>query len=73
MYIFIELKAFPSPRTQASSPIRRYCDHITHYQIKSFLREEPLAFSTAAEMEAIVHSCQEANKFASQVARQVRQ
>ena len=60
-----------APVIQATSPIRRYNDHVTHYQIKSFLHEEPLAFSTVAELEGIVHDTQEASRFASQMARQV--
>lgn len=50
--------------TQATSPIRRYTDLLTHFQIKAHLRGESLPF-TAEELKQIIYSvtatAQEAN------------
>jgi exoribonuclease II len=55
--------------TQVTSPIRRYTDLLTHFQIKSHLRGEPLPFS-AEEMQEIVMCLGTAVREASSVERQ---
>ncbi|MDB9520145.1 ribonuclease R [Roseofilum reptotaenium CS-1145] len=50
--------------TQVTSPIRRYMDLLTHFQLKAHLRGDPLPFSEAKLQElmaAIAPSTQEAN------------
>ncbi len=55
--------------TQVTSPIRRYTDLLTHFQIKAHLRGEPLPFS-AEQIQEIVMSLGTAVKEASTVERQ---
>ena len=55
--------------TQVTSPIRRYTDLLTHFQIKAHLRGEPLPFS-AEEMQEIVMCLGTAVREASSVERQ---
>ena len=55
--------------TQVTSPIRRYTDLLTHFQIKAHLRGEPLPF-TAEEIQDIVMCLGTAVKEASTVERQ---
>jgi exoribonuclease II len=39
--------------TQATSPIRRYSDLLSHWQIKAFLNGQPLPFTEATLLEAL--------------------
>ena len=55
--------------TQVTSPIRRYTDLLTHFQIKAHLRGEPLPFS-AQEMQDIVMCLGTSVREASSVERQ---
>jgi len=55
--------------TQVTSPIRRYTDLLTHFQIKAHLRGEPQPFS-AEEMQDIVMCLGTAVREASSVERQ---
>jgi exoribonuclease-2 len=55
--------------TQVTSPIRRYTDLLTHFQIKAHLRGEPLPFA-AEQVQEIVMSLGTAVKEASTVERQ---
>lgn len=55
--------------TQVTSPIRRYTDLLTHFQIKSFLRGEEFPFSLE-KMQEIVMSLSISVKEASNVERQ---
>ncbi|WP_293129449.1 ribonuclease catalytic domain-containing protein [Microcoleus sp. bin38.metabat.b11b12b14.051] len=55
--------------TQVTSPIRRYTDLLTHFQIKAHLRDEPLPFS-AQEIQDIVMCLGTAVREASSVERQ---
>ena len=41
--------------TQATSPIRRYTDLLTHFQIKAHLRDDPLPF-TGEQLKEILYS-----------------
>lgn len=55
--------------TQVTSPIRRYTDLLTHFQIKAHLRDEPQPFSPE-EMQDIVMCLGTAVREASSVERQ---
>lgn len=55
--------------TQVTSPIRRYTDLLTHFQIKAYLRGETLPFA-AEQVQEIVMSLGTAVKEASTVERQ---
>lgn len=55
--------------TQATSPIRRYTDLLTHFQLKAHLRGDPLPFS-AEELQEIVYSVTASAQEASMVERQ---
>jgi exoribonuclease II len=55
--------------TQVTSPIRRYSDLLTHFQIKAHLRGEPLPFS-ADEMQHMMMSIGSVVKEATLVERQ---
>lgn len=55
--------------TQATSPIRRYTDLLTHFQVKAHLRGDALPFS-AEEMQEIVFSVTSAVQEAVLVERQ---
>jgi exoribonuclease-2 len=54
---------------QVTSPIRRYSDLLAHWQIKAFLREEPLPF-TAEMLTAILQAIDPAIWDANQVEKQ---
>ncbi|MBD2175413.1 VacB/RNase II family 3'-5' exoribonuclease [Pseudanabaena sp. FACHB-1998] len=54
---------------QVTSPIRRYSDLLAHWQIKAFLREEPLPF-TAEMLTGILQAIDPAIWDANQVERQ---
>jgi exoribonuclease II len=55
--------------TQVTSPIRRYSDLLTHFQIKAHLRGEPLPFS-AEEMKEVMLSVITVSQEATLVERQ---
>jgi exoribonuclease-2 len=55
--------------TQVTSPIRRYSDLLTHFQLKAHLRDAPLPFS-AEEMKELMLSISVAVKEAASVERQ---
>jgi exoribonuclease II len=55
--------------TQVTSPIRRYADLLTHFQIKAHLRQDELPFSYE-QMQEVVMSLSVAVKEASNVERQ---
>lgn len=55
--------------TQVTSPIRRYTDLLTHFQIKAHLRGTPLPFSQV-EMQEIIYSVTTTAQEASLVERQ---
>ncbi|MEY2985435.1 MAG: hypothetical protein RLZZ568_2052 [Cyanobacteriota bacterium] len=55
--------------SQATSPIRRYTDMLTHFQIKAYLRGDRLPF-TRDEMQQILFSVMPSSKEASLVERQ---
>ncbi len=55
--------------TQATSPIRRYTDLLTHFQVKAYLRGEELPFN-AEEIQEIVFSVTSSVKEAVLVERQ---
>jgi exoribonuclease-2 len=55
--------------SQATSPIRRYTDMLTHFQIKAYLRGDRLPF-TPDEMQEIIFSVMPCSKEATLVERQ---
>jgi exoribonuclease II len=55
--------------TQVTSPIRRYTDLLTHFQIKAHLRGEPLLFSTE-QLQEVMLSVTSAAQEATLVERQ---
>ena len=55
--------------SQATSPIRRYTDMLTHFQIKAYLRGDRLPF-TSDEMQQIIFSVMPCSKEATLVERQ---
>ena len=55
--------------SQATSPIRRYTDLITHFQIKAYLRGGPLPFS-GEQVQEILYSVMPSSKEATLVERQ---
>ena len=55
--------------TQVTSPIRRYTDLLTHFQLKAHLRGEPLPFSRE-QMQEIIYSVTSASAEATLVERQ---
>lgn len=55
--------------TQVTSPIRRYTDLLAHFQLKAFLRGDPLPFSQE-KMQEILFSVIDSVKEASSVERQ---
>lgn len=57
--------------SQVTSPIRRYTDLISHFQIKAHLQGEPLPFS-AAEMSEMIMSVSTAAYESTQVERQTK-
>ncbi|MGK7876951.1 MAG: ribonuclease catalytic domain-containing protein [Xenococcaceae cyanobacterium] len=55
--------------TQVTSPIRRYTDLLTHFQLKAHLRGEPLPFS-GEQMQEIIYSVTTSAQEATLVERQ---
>ncbi len=55
--------------SQATSPIRRYTDLLTHFQIKAYLRGETLPFANE-EIQQILYSVMPSSKEATLVERQ---
>lgn len=55
--------------SQTTSPIRRYTDLLTHFQLKAHLRGDPLPFS-GEEIQQILYSVMPSSKEASLVERQ---
>ncbi len=55
--------------TQVTSPIRRYTDLLTHFQIKAHLRSQPLPF-TREELQEILFSVMSSAQEATSVERQ---
>ncbi len=55
--------------TQVTSPIRRYTDLLTHFQLKAHLRGDPLPFSRE-QMQEIIYSVTSASAEATLVERQ---
>ncbi|MEE3719328.1 ribonuclease R family protein [Tumidithrix elongata RA019] len=58
--------------TQATSPIRRYTDLLTHWQIKAFLNDAPLPFTEATlsdSLSVIEPAVYEANQLERQTVR----
>ena len=55
--------------TQVTSPIRRYTDLLTHFQLKAHLRGEPLPFSRQ-QMQEIIYGVTSASAEATLVERQ---
>lgn len=55
--------------TQVTSPIRRYTDLLTHFQLKAHLRGEPLPFSSE-QMVEIIYSVTSSAQEATAVERQ---
>ncbi|WP_013320225.1 ribonuclease catalytic domain-containing protein [Gloeothece verrucosa] len=55
--------------TQVTSPIRRYTDLLTHFQVKAHLRGDPLPFSIE-QMQEIIYSVATSTSEATSVERQ---